>query len=57
MGAPRRLGDRVVEPAEAVDQAELAGGAAVPDPALGDLGRPAPAACAAPRATSVRKRR
>ena len=37
IGPPRRLGDGVVERAEAVDQAELAGGAAVPDPALADL--------------------
>ena len=37
IGAARRLGDGVVERAEAVDQAELAGGAAGPDPALADL--------------------
>ena len=35
MGAPRRFGDGVVQIAEPVDQAELMGGAAVPDPALG----------------------
>ena len=37
IGAPRRFGDGVVERAEAVDKAELAGGAAGPDPALADL--------------------
>src|SRR3546814_7416461 len=37
LGAPRRFGDGVVQRAEAVDQAELPGGAAVPDPSLGDF--------------------
>ena len=34
---PRRVGDGVVQRAEAIDQAQLPGRAAVPDPALGDL--------------------
>ena len=37
LGELRRLGDRLVHSAEAVDQAELVGGAAVPHAALRDL--------------------
>ena len=37
LGAPRSLGDRVVQRAEPVHQPQLARGAAVPDAALADL--------------------
>ena len=37
MDSAGRLGDGVVERAEAIDQADLAGSAAVPNPSLGDF--------------------